>query len=34
MQNCLWTWMAGLLPIKVERVSEEEVAVLRARGLV
>ncbi len=34
MQRYVWTWMAALLPIRVERVSAEELVVLRARGLV
>ena len=30
MQGCVWSWVAGLLPIRVERVSELELAALRA----
>ncbi len=30
----VWAWVALLLPVRIERVSDEEFAVLRARGLV
>ena len=34
MTKNVWAWMVLLLPVRVERVSEEELAVLRARGFV